>query len=347
MLAVGAAILLMTPGLGPVGVAGDPALMLPTLDWFDEGHTFDYELTNGTAAYAFNATITDETAETITVAFWNEVDGADRIFFTRSFNKSREDLNHTGNAWTLLWVNETDVNTEAATIGTQSYSLDLLASGDGLLVFNSGESNLTWTFDASKGWLDQVEDSNSETYWHLIGTRTLSNDEVEGLRNMADVDDRYCNPPGKIVEDVVEDHEHSEDLYYNHPGHEVIVQICIIETTASQCRAEAVAAAQFHWYKWFLDWTAFDLELDSDVLGREDPPSGGTTGGEIPELEQFKNTTLVWDWTLTFEPAWYQDGEGIGADSDAWAANFEDDANHIGPQHPSGLPISVFESWTC
>lgn len=366
----------LAAALAPLGGATlDP----PTLDWFEKGRTFDYRLTDGTTSAPFNATITKVTADTVTFAFWDTIDGEDRTLYKAHLKKTREELNLTG-GWSILWINSTDVVSGTATIGGQSYALNTLLSGPEVRVFESDDSNLTWTFDTEKGWLEKVEDAANSNVWILDSVHVKTSNEVEGLRNQVDIDDRYCNPPNEPEPDnVIQDHAHSEDPGYSPgmdaPGLESTFQVCVFDKQTNAngnliCSAEVVAATQEHWYLHFYGpntfwtfetWTPDGLiEASGDTWGHD-----GSTFDWIPNPDQFtESTPLVWDLPLWIHEdgndfKWdegrtrldWSEGEGVEAGNiqGSWTQVF---THNIGLDEASDTDDDLYAvpdevKWTC
>lgn len=157
------ALMVSTVTVGPAGLVEAP-IQLPSLDWFDEGHTFRYELYNATFSATFNATIDEVDGNTVIFGFWDHHNGTDQVIESIWMNKSREDLNHT-DGYTFMWVNQTNVDTDSALIGDGSYQLDLLASTEDTLVFEN--ENRTFRYNASKGWLRKAILDDLDLTWKL------------------------------------------------------------------------------------------------------------------------------------------------------------------------------------
>lgn len=151
----------------PSSTAG---VVLPSLDWFDEGHTLKYTITNGTASRTINATIDAKDGSMLTWRYWDVVNGSEEQLGLRFQDTNRTDYNGT-DYLTYLWINATDVEEGVGSIiqlGDSSYTLDLITLDHFVI------SNSSWTFryDIDKGWLDEAD--YGVTTVDLVSTRTSS-----------------------------------------------------------------------------------------------------------------------------------------------------------------------------
>lgn len=217
----------------------DAAVQLPSLDWFEVGHTFEYRMYNDTFEWTFNATIKQIDGNQMLFDFWDVNDGTPETVHTRGRNKSRENLNFT-DAYTFMWVNETNVDTESAIIGRGSYDLNLLESTDTTLVFEN--ENRTLEYNATKGWLELAVFHELDITWELRAAR-----DAEAPANV-DVDNPiYCDERtrrGKGDWDNVKV-ETAESWPLG-----VLPQMCWDEGLTTTCYPKAVMVSRVEWVGW-------------------------------------------------------------------------------------------------
>lgn len=156
--------------IAPNAQVGAQLIQPPTLDWFHEGHTLEYSITNGTSTLILNATIQEVDGNNLTWRYWTTSGGTEKELNWRWQNKDRQDLNVTG-FYTYLWVNSTNVDGgvgDVALIGDSDYSLD------GVTLDHFVFSNGSWTFryDLAKGWLDEA-DYEGQVQVELLGHRDI------------------------------------------------------------------------------------------------------------------------------------------------------------------------------
>lgn len=130
----------------------------PSLDWWDEGHTFYYEWDNGTATQQVNITLTeivkadDGTIVNGTFQYWGPYNGSNRNFTREVHSRlNRSNMNYPG-YYTHIWINETNVVEGEAKIGNETYTLidDLDTE---TYLYESPGGDRQFFFDAAKGWL--------------------------------------------------------------------------------------------------------------------------------------------------------------------------------------------------
>lgn len=163
---VGTAMLLMN-GLGFLpGGQVEAGLDLPSLDWFAVDHTFHFRVSNDTATRDFNVTITDLTEEVATFVYWEVVDGEKQWMAQENHSRTnRSYLDYPG-YYTHLWVNSTHILEDSAAIGNNSCAL--VETTD--TYYRFCDSDRTFSFDTTKGWLIEAEYGDMGLSVDLIDT---------------------------------------------------------------------------------------------------------------------------------------------------------------------------------
>lgn len=207
-------VLVSILGVAPLTTVEAP-VQIPSLDWWDEGHTFYYEWDNGTATQQVNITLTeiaradDGTIINGTFQYWGPYNGSNENFTREVHSRlNRSNMNYPG-YYTHIWINETNVVDGEAKIGNKSYTLvdDLDTE---TYKFEGPSGDRTFLFDAAKGWLVKAiyDDKGMEAI--LLDTMQDTPPEAGPLTTFCGFNDRTSDDyPDQTLDSHKEEHRAS------------------------------------------------------------------------------------------------------------------------------------------
>lgn len=128
-------------------------VVLPTLDWWDEGRTFYYDWSDGSEVRLFNATITTVTSSNVEFTYWDWDDIVNdwRNRSKETYGKDNRSILGAPGYSTPIWVNATNVESEEARIGNKTYARTDIDLVNELVKFGDGDYH--FTYDLVKGWI--------------------------------------------------------------------------------------------------------------------------------------------------------------------------------------------------
>lgn len=316
-----AVLVVAVAGMTPLSqVAGD--VNVPSLGWIEPGHTFHYELTNGTHSQSFNATITEEWSDRVLFEFWSNVSGQPDTFewIWVTTDGSRENLNYTNSSvtnWTYIWVNEDNVVSDSAHIGPEEYGE--LATTTDTVVF--GDDAVEFTFDLENGWLEKVTETTSETTWKLRHTSTMDPD---------DIDDRE-----KLINDHCDDTEWDneelvakwEDDTFDPKEYQSVGQLC---WNNEPCGSEDVVLHTASRIRWYSVLNTDHGVAQKHVIDRTTDWNNDTETGILPDPEHVIQvddapaSPVMWsEWSFSYLPD--ADTHDIGVETSTWGSGTRDE----------------------
>lgn len=248
----------------------------PTLDWFYEGHTLEWKITNATDEMILNATIVDiDDEDNAVIEYWSVLNGTNESLATRYQNKNRSDLNLT-DFYTYMWVNGSNVDggvlEEVIKIGSSDYTLTAITTE--YYVFEN--ETRTYKYDLEHGYLAQAIYPDSEV--NLCCARTDVIPETLDSNPCHDVDG-----DGKKDGDYGSDSELTT---------EATAFVCLEDIGGGgTCWVEWQGRSHIRWPTWHLFTYSYKIWKDGEIIAEDPdwnpditiPPHATEIRPEVPE----------------------------------------------------------------